>query len=153
MGLIAVVISEAWHLYHEPARIAVFAAQVESASGVDQMFNNLVSDSSPAQPDARDDTVRPSYYLSWILVLLLLSLLTRVAFGCIREGGRILSGTLRNIAEPAKTGSRRAAEETAKKSAPQEQAEPKTVVPRFRAATQLPRPAERVGRLRERSAN
>ena len=110
----AVVIGEAWNLYQAPQRISTFAEQVESASGVDQAMHGLLGRGS--DPAAG---LHLSYYLSWIIVLLLLSLLTRVAFGCMREGSRM--ALWQRLAELPVSPPVRASGEPA----------PKTVLPRL----------------------
>ncbi len=121
VALGAVVINEAWGLYQAPQRIGAFAEQVESASGVDQALHSLLGQGS--DPTAG---LHLSYYLSWIIVLLLLSLLTRVAFGCIREGARI--ALWQRLADPPVRPLRQVSEEPA----------PKTVLPRLHKQARPP---------------
>lgn len=147
--LVALVILEIWQLYHAPASLAGFAAQVESASGVDRALSDFVGD--PSQSASGDSRLHLSYYLSWVLVLLLLSLLTRLAFGCIREGGRILLEDLRDTA-PVEAARGRRVDKEVTQGTREEPAEPKTVVPRLRStAPQRPRLSAEVAKLRERS--
>lgn len=147
--LAALVILEIWQLYRAPGRLAEFAAQVESVSGVDRALSDFVGGASQSAPG--NSRLRLSYYLSWILVLLLLSLLTRLAFGCIREGGRILLEDLRDTTPVEAAGGRPAGKE-ATQEASVDKSEPKTVVPRLRSnAPQRQRLPAEVAKLRERS--
>lgn len=150
MVLAALVILEVWHLYRAPGKLAEFAAQVESVSGVDQALSDFVGGASQSAP-GNNGQLRLSYYLSWILVLLLLSLLTRLAFGCIREGGRILLEDLRDTT-PQEAAHGRHVSKEATQEASEDKSEPKTVVPRFRSnAPQRQRLPAEVAKLRERS--
>lgn len=150
----ALVLSEAWYLYRAPGRIAAFAAEVEVASGVDRALNSVLGGQVDPGSGAQYSL---SYYFSWVLSLLLLSLLTRMAFGCIREGAHILLAGLRDPAAPPPSAAERqtvpaSASAAARPAQEQVRAEepeqaPKTVIPRFRPARPRPVPPVQVAEL------
>lgn len=111
------VLYEAWDLYHEPARIERFAKAVEEGSNIDRSIAPLQFEAlgggktqtddtaslnaygeeagqSQAQPDTSQSDpryrFRLSYYIAWILALLLLLLLARIALGAMRTGGELV---------------------------------------------------------------
>lgn len=111
------VLNEAWQLYHEPGRIERFAQAVEKGSNIDRSIaplqfegateDDTESDASTSpnvygeeaeQAQQRQDTgqanahyrFRLSYYVAWVLALLLLLLLARIALAAVRTGGELV---------------------------------------------------------------
>ena len=106
VGLIVglLTIREALQLYNDPGRIERFAVAIEKGSNIDTSLNSLRDSASAdneddAAPSAavkkapepvHNNTVRVSYFLSWVIVLLLLLLLARIALAAIKTGGELV---------------------------------------------------------------
>ncbi|MCS3903919.1 hypothetical protein J2T55_001951 [Methylohalomonas lacus] len=109
------VLNEAWQLYHEPQRIERFAEAIEQGSNIDRSIAPLQleapdrsgargdeldrygPDGAPtAQRDPASAAAEPqyrlslSYYVAWVIALLLLLLLARIALGVVRTGGELV---------------------------------------------------------------
>lgn len=114
------VLNEAWQLYHEPARIERFATAIEEGSNIDRsiaplQIENLGRDDAEetaAVPDSglnaygqqteqarsqqTDESTEPqyrlrlSYYIAWVIALLLLLLLARISLAAVRTGGELV---------------------------------------------------------------
>lgn len=113
------VLHEAWQLYHEPARIERLAQAIEQGSNIDRSlaplqidklneqneedqtaesgFNTYDQESGPArssQPETADAApqyrLRLSYYVAWVIALLLLLLIARIALGAVKTGGELV---------------------------------------------------------------
>lgn len=106
LGLVLALITirEAWLLYHQPARVERFAVAIETGSNIDHSLSSLresVAADAPAGNDepaaatpgseaaAAPDNIRVSYFLAWVIVLLLLLLLARIALSAIKTGGEL----------------------------------------------------------------
>jgi hypothetical protein len=102
------VIAEAWSLYHEPQRIEPFAAAVESGSHLDRVVGSVhAEDKKDAEPVEGAPVVAPkpaasdapsfrlSYFAAWMLAILLLMLIGRLAIAAIRTGGELVLYDLR----------------------------------------------------------
>ena len=104
VGLVA--IWEALQLYHEPDRIERFALAIEKGSNIDKSLRSLrdstladagkdenvpapASDKTAQAPAPASDNVRVSYFLSWVIVLLLLLLIARLALAAMKTGGEL----------------------------------------------------------------
>jgi hypothetical protein len=100
-------ISEALKLYHEPGRIERFALAIENGSNIDKSLGSLresaiadtnKDEAAPApaagqtvqEPAHKLDNVRVSYFLAWIIDLLLLLLIARIGLGAIKTGGELV---------------------------------------------------------------
>ena len=98
-------IGEALNLYHKPERIERFALAIEKGSNIDKSLSSLrasaITDSrqdetAPAagnatpEPVPNPNNVRVSYFLSWIIVLLLLLLMARIGLAAIKTGGELV---------------------------------------------------------------
>lgn len=112
------VLHEAWQLYHEPARIERLAKAIEEGSNIDRsiaplQLNNQSDQTAteetpqsqlnlygpqekagdaqtgkqPAEPQYR---LRLSYYIAWVIALMLLLLIARIALGAVRTGGELV---------------------------------------------------------------
>lgn len=114
LWLALAVLHEAWQLYHEPDRIERFANAIEKGSNIDRSIAPL----QLGEPDTRTGTgaadpgaysnrtapaearteagdepqyrLRLSYYIAWIIALLLLLLVARIALGVVRTGGELV---------------------------------------------------------------
>ncbi len=91
-------LDQAWTLYHEPAQIERFAKAVEHSSHIDQLLANAVRKGLATQeelaipPLVQDgnepEVFRISYFLAWIIAILLLLLITRIAFAAVSVGAK-----------------------------------------------------------------
>lgn len=102
------VIAEAWSLYQEPQRIEPFAQAVEAGSHLDRVVGSAVHNEEkkdaenaeaapgapkPASPEPA--SFRLSYFAGWLLAILLLMLIGRLAITAIRTGGELVLYDLR----------------------------------------------------------
>ncbi|HEC58634.1 hypothetical protein LCGC14_0733290 [marine sediment metagenome] len=94
------VIFEAWHLYKEPQNIERFADAIEQGSHLDVMLAKFTpqtkaenSEASVQQtlPDAQasPESLRVTYFLAWIIAILLLMVIGGLASSAIRTGGQL----------------------------------------------------------------
>lgn len=106
------VLFEAWDLYQQPEKIERFARAIEKGSNIDKSLVSL-RDSVVAAPadetagadtpenirpyeetrnstQASSDNVRVSYFLAWVIAILLLLLIARIALGVIKTGGELV---------------------------------------------------------------
>ena len=102
-------VQEAWNLYESPERVNRFARQVETDTGLDRqvsqvMFGLTDKQSDAGEPAAIDGNaaaaqdrpdIRLTYFISWILIILVLSLLVRVSLAMAHTGSKILLHDLR----------------------------------------------------------
>ncbi len=104
------VLFEAWDLYQEPEKIERFARAIEKGSNIDKSLvsfrdsviasdssitsgaddNDSLSTNNTEIIQASTDSVRISYFLAWIIALLLLLLIARIALGAIKTGGELV---------------------------------------------------------------
>lgn len=90
------VILEAWNLYEEPQRIERFAEAIDEGSNLDQLLDSFsqktastedgVETATTTSPQA---TLRVSYFLAWIIALVLLMVIGGLAASAIRTGGQL----------------------------------------------------------------
>lgn len=94
------VIFEAWALYKEPQNIERFADAIEQGSHLDGMLAKLTphtkindSESITQQPEQKAKTsaesLRLTYFLAWIIAILLLMVVGSLASNAIRTGGQL----------------------------------------------------------------
>ena len=105
------VINEAWGLYRNPAEIERFARAIDKGSNIDKLIapskqknltqpsalsdeqDGILSENNPTAMGERnpteDNSLRLSYYVAWIIVLLLLMLIARIALSAIKTGGEL----------------------------------------------------------------
>lgn len=94
------VIIEAWELYKEPQNIERFATAIEQGSGLDSLINNFAKKSessgsevtnsqlkSPTQ--SPQQSLRLTYFVAWIIVVLLLMVIGGLGMSAIRTGGQL----------------------------------------------------------------
>jgi len=114
------VLHEAWQLYHEPARIERFAEAIEAGSNIDRSIAPLQMNdtgeentaTTPAEPSTDLNAygqpsegtqaqtegtatepqyrLRLSYYIAWVIALMLLLVLARIALSAMRTGGELV---------------------------------------------------------------
>ena len=80
------VIFEAWNLYDEPQRIERFAKAIDQGSNLDNLITSFsqkrpsnesdVEQVTAAQPSTQQPSLRVSYFLAWIVAILLLMVIT-----------------------------------------------------------------------------
>ncbi|MGE0482848.1 MAG: hypothetical protein AB7Q81_01785 [Gammaproteobacteria bacterium] len=98
------VIASAWSLYENPARIEAFAIEVERGSNLDLTLSSAVSHGraqveeatavdpelvAPASAAPPAPAFRFSYFVAWMLAILLLLLIGRLAIAAVRTGGEL----------------------------------------------------------------
>jgi len=97
------VIASAWSLYENPARIESFAREIERGSNLDLTLSNAVSAGrDQIAADLRDNPelsgaaqagaaagFRFSYFVAWLIAILLLLLIGRLSIGAVRTGGEL----------------------------------------------------------------
>lgn len=105
------VIAEAWSLYQEPQKVERFALAIEQGSHLDRALANTTSgralaseEDTPAELGARarvspatgaadnpeGASFRLSYFVAWILIILLLMLIGRLAIAAVKTGGELV---------------------------------------------------------------
>lgn len=94
------VIFQAWELYKEPQNIERFADAIEQGSHLDVMLakftphpkandNGSVTQQPIEKADNSADSLRLTYFLAWIIVVLLLMVIGSLASSAIRTGGQL----------------------------------------------------------------
>ena len=93
------VIFEAWNLYDEPQRIERFAEAIDEGSNLDKLLSSLQKKTVSAEqvPNELSATssrpeqasLRLSYFIAWIIALLLLMVIGGLAASAIRTGGQL----------------------------------------------------------------
>lgn len=112
LWLALTVVREAWSLYEQPERIARFAHAVDDGSNIDKLLaphRTAPAEAVSAGPAAGDERIAPpaasagdaaaadeavpplrlSYFLAWVIAILLLLLLGRIALGAVKIGGEL----------------------------------------------------------------
>lgn len=94
------VLLEALRLYRDPLRIEQLASAIERGSNLDQTLQQNVYDES-GKSSARSNNpgltgqgaangIRLTYFIAWIVALLLLMLIAMIAFSAIRAGSELV---------------------------------------------------------------
>jgi Na+/proline symporter len=94
------VIIEAWDLYKQPQNIERFAKAIEQGSGLDSLINNIakpnngsintLNESFNSSPKpSEQNKLRLTYFVAWILVVLLLLVIGGLAMSAIKTGGQL----------------------------------------------------------------
>ena len=102
-------ISEALKLYLNPDRIERFSIAIENGSNIDKSLSSLRESAIADTPKDKDEdslapaaghtgpgpariseNVRVSYFLAWIIDLLLLLLIARIGLATIKTGGELV---------------------------------------------------------------
>lgn len=90
------VIAEAWSLYRNPAGIERLAQAIERGSHLDRALSRadapdrsaLVDGAAPADGDVLG--FRMTYFVAWVIAILLLMLVGRLALGAVKTGGDLV---------------------------------------------------------------
>lgn len=94
------VIAEAWSLYKTPTNIERLAKAIEHGSHLDRALSRagtgerstLEDTDSAAGQDATSEVLgfRMTYFVAWIIAILLLMLVGRLALGAVKTGGELV---------------------------------------------------------------
>ena len=86
-------INEAWGLYKEPQNIERFARAIEKGSNLDKALSTVQKGDEAGDADASGQEsvlgFRLSYFAAWILAILLLMLVGRLALAAVKTGGEL----------------------------------------------------------------
>jgi len=91
-------IVEAWSLYEEPQLIERFAEAIDEGSNLDQLLRSFSQktastedgvESATATTTSQQATLRVSYFLAWVIALVLLMVIGGLAASAIRTGGQL----------------------------------------------------------------
>ena len=87
-------INEAWGLYQQPENIERFALAIEKGSNLDQAISSVRSagaESNAPENQQRESVLgfRLSYFAAWMLAILLLMLVGRLALAAVKTGGEL----------------------------------------------------------------
>jgi hypothetical protein len=88
------VVFEAWSLYRDPTAVDRLARVIDRASHVDSLIPAPAAAPPAGNPAGRpaapaDERFRPSYFLAWVVAILLLLLVGKLASWTIRAGGQL----------------------------------------------------------------
>ena len=97
------VMVEAWSLYRAPTSIERLAKAIEKGSNLDRALtrasrqgaipDEAVIDKDPGRPAATGDPLfgfRFSYFVAWVVAILLLLLVGRLAIAAVKTGGELV---------------------------------------------------------------
>jgi hypothetical protein len=96
------VIAEAWSLYRQPVKIERLARAIEQGSHLDLTLSSATGgsqapqqpavDGMPATPPATTAApgFRLTYFVAWIIAILLLLLVGRLALAAVKTGGELV---------------------------------------------------------------
>ena len=86
-------INEAWSLYKEPQNIERFARAIEKGSNLDKALSTIQKgDAGDDNEASQQESVlgfRFSYFAAWILAIMLLMLVGRLALAAVKTGGEL----------------------------------------------------------------
>jgi len=87
-------INEAWGLYKDPQNIERFAVAIEKGSNLDQALSSVQRGNGDAVDNGsrQSESVlgfRLSYFAAWLLAILLLMLVGRLALAAVKTGGEL----------------------------------------------------------------
>jgi len=90
------VFSEALALYKDPANIERVATAIEAGSNIDKSIapirDSLLGETEEvgeAKKQGESNSIRISYFIAWVIDLLLLLLLARISLAAIKTGGEL----------------------------------------------------------------
>ena len=93
------VFNEALALYKDPTNIERMATAIETGSNIDKSIapirdsilgdENAEFETNAAKPVNKADSFRVSYFIAWVVDLLLLLLLARISIMAIKTGGEL----------------------------------------------------------------
>ncbi len=95
------VIAEAWSLYRNPVNIERLARAIEQGSHLDRALSRVgtperstlddtASAATRGEADADVLGFRMTYFVAWIIAILLLMLVGRLALGAVKTGGELV---------------------------------------------------------------
>ncbi|MCH9673687.1 MAG: hypothetical protein K0U93_19765 [Gammaproteobacteria bacterium] len=83
------VLTEAWALYKEPARIERIARAVEKGSNIDQALSSAVAKPADANAQPGGSSVKVSYMLAWFIAPALMFVCGALSFWAVTAGGNL----------------------------------------------------------------
>jgi hypothetical protein len=94
------VLLEALRLYRDPVKIEQLASAIEHGSNLDKNLalssqensggNDAAANASGLNKQAIGENIRLTYFVAWIVALLILMLVAMIAFSCIRTGSELV---------------------------------------------------------------
>ncbi len=84
------VILESLSLYRDPVRIEQLAQAIERGSHIDQSLSADTNAANSAQSGQPESGIQLSYFVAWLVALMLLLLISMMAFSCIRAGSDLV---------------------------------------------------------------
>ena len=84
------VMLEAFKLYREPVRIEVLARAVERGSHIDRALTTTNPEVGMEAGSAARSDLQLSYFIAWMIALLLLLLTSLISFTAIKTGGELV---------------------------------------------------------------
>ena len=84
------VMLEAFKLYREPVRIEVLARAVERGSHIDRALTTTNPGVDMEAASAARSDLQLSYFIAWMIALLLLLLTSLISFTAIKTGGELV---------------------------------------------------------------
>jgi disulfide bond formation protein DsbB len=93
------VIAESWSLYKNPANIERLAKSIERGSNLDHALSRVSqpdqmpgADTADGSKDVEREVLgfRMSYFVAWIIAILLLMLVGRLAIAAVKTGGELV---------------------------------------------------------------
>ncbi|NKB38839.1 MAG: hypothetical protein GKR93_17035 [Gammaproteobacteria bacterium] len=84
------VILESLSLYRDPLSIEQLAQAIERGSHIDQTLSADTNASISKTRSQTDSRIQLSYFIAWVVALLLLLLISMMAFSCIQAGSDLL---------------------------------------------------------------
>ncbi len=101
------ILVEALDLYREPQKIERFARAIEQGSNIDKSLSSIRESTLSGSSEASDDeaaagtnrnpavnpgnnNVRVSYFLAWIIILMLMMLIASISLRAIKTGGELV---------------------------------------------------------------
>ena len=94
------VLLEALRLYRDPVKIEQLASAIERGSNLDRNLTHISVDDTEENDNAANIStlskqqsgqgIRLTYFIAWIIALLILMLVAMIAFSCIRAGSDLV---------------------------------------------------------------
>jgi len=94
------VIAEAWSLYRQPAKIERLALAIEQGSNLDRALSRVSQNTQQPNEAASATTAPPAaagqvgfritYFVAWIIAILLLMLVGRLSIAAVKTGGELV---------------------------------------------------------------
>jgi len=94
------VIAEAWSLYKQPAKVERLAQAIERGSNLDHTLSRVSQNTQQPSEAAAATTAPPAaatpagfrmtYFVAWIIAILLLMLVGRLSIAAVKTGGELV---------------------------------------------------------------